>query len=169
MRTTGALALLLALRALAHAGPPLEPAWAASALAGADVPIPSNRVTTRGALTLTLDRSLWRRLGLRLALQLGKAEIATDLGATAGATLRLLGWRGLRLRATAQAGYTVIRVDKHDAVLWTGALVLAPGLELGWVLSRRLELRAAPLTFSFLWNELWIPAWTPRLGLALRW
>jgi hypothetical protein len=163
-----ALALLLALPGLAQAAD-VEPAWAAAALAGADVPIPSNRVTTRGALALTLERDIWRRLGLRLALHASRAEIATDLRVTAGATLRLLGWRGLRLRATAEAGYAAIRVDKHDVALWTGALVLAPGIELGWSLSRLLELRAAPLAFSLFWNELWISAWAPRLGLALRW
>jgi hypothetical protein len=164
MRAGPLVLLLLALPARASERP-----WAAAALGGATVPIPSNRVTTRGTLALSLERLIWRRIGLRLGVQVGQAEISTDLGVAAGPTLRLLRLRRLRLRATALVGYSAMHVHKHDTTLWTGALALSPGLELAYRLGRLFELRAAPLCLAFYWNELWLAAWTPGLGLAVTW
>lgn len=160
--------LVLALLLLPTAASAGQRPWAVCAAAGAGVPVPSNRVTTRGTLTIGLERAVWGRLGVSLSGRLGLAEIATDLAVEAGPSLRLAEWRGLRLLAVARAGYAAIHVDKLGRTLWTGALLLSPGIEASYALGGRLELRAAPLGFTLFHNEIWVPSWEPRLGLALR-
>ena len=158
------LVAVLLLPCAAHAERP----WAVSAAAGAALPIPSNRVTTRGTVDLALERTVWGRLGIELGARLGLAEIATDLSVMAGASLRLAQWRRLRLRARGGLGYAAIRVDKLGHTLWTEALVLSSGVELSHSIGQRLELRFAPLSFSFYYNALWIPSWEPGAGRARR-
>jgi hypothetical protein len=111
---------------------------------------------------------LLRHLELEAAFRLGLSRISTDLAASGGAGFRfVLG--PLLITAGGRVGYVAMHVDKGSlGSLWTGALLISPGVSLSYPLGERFELRARVLTVSLYYNDLWIVGWEPSMGLGVR-
>jgi len=163
--------LLAATLATAAPGPALAAPpsgtlrWGASADLGVGLDAASFRPRLRGALGVR--RALGSRLEAALAFTLGSAEESLDLGANASGAVCFRPWR-LTLALGWRLGVSGFHVNRPVGSVWTAALVTGPLFELRYPLGSRLELRAAPLDVFFLWNDLWMASWEPRVGLAYR-
>lgn len=142
--------------------------WTLLAEGGALIPFPSNDQTMRGTLGLAVGYVTWSRLEVELGLRLGLSHIATDLAPSVRVGLRFaLG--PLKLSAGLRLGYVAIHVDKGAlGSLWTWALLINPGVDVCYRLTGRLELRGRLLGATIQYNQLWIVAWEPSLGLGWR-
>jgi hypothetical protein len=168
--------LLLLTTTVASAAPPVvvdqAPTprhWSLLVEGGMLVPFPSNSQTLRGTVGLAASRLLLdQRLELELGLRLGLSHISTDIAASARAGFRFsLG--PLQLTPGARLGYVAIRVSKGAlGTLWTGALLINPGLDLSLGLTRYLELRARLLSVSAYYNDQWVLSWEPSMGAGWR-
>lgn len=148
--------------------PTLRP-WALLAEGGMLVPVPSNSQTLRGTVGLAASRLLLRsHLELELGFRVGLSQISTDLAASARAGFRFsLG--PLHLSPGARLGYVAMRVSKGGlGTLWTGALLINPGVDLSFGLTRHLELRARLLSVTAYYNDQWVMSWEPSVGMGWR-
>jgi hypothetical protein len=149
-------------------GQQAPPAWTVAVDGGMAVPFPSNGRTRRGTVGLSISRLFWHHLDLELAVRVGVSEISTDLVASSRVGLGLaLGALGLSIGC--RLGYASMHIDKGDlGSLWTDALLVNPGVELALRVMRHLEIRAAALSVSLYWNQVWMVAWEPSVGLGVR-
>ena len=138
--------------------------WSAGLVGGASTDIGIN-FETRGVVGATVDRLFGEHLELDLTFSLAPKSDGLRLDTTAGAAFRLA-WSRFALAAGLAAGVSVVHVTSEhaDNTVWTAALLLQPGLELGVVVLPRLELRANLITLSLRYNRFWMPSWDPSLA-----
>jgi hypothetical protein len=168
-RAQTAVAATIALAAIGHGGasaaPAVERPWTIAADLGAAIDLTSIHPRLRGGLALR--RALGWKLEGELRVTLDGSERLTSLGTAACLGVRLgrgrlaivLGW---------SLGATAIYVHDPLGSLLTAALTTGPSVALRWRLGERLELHAALLEVTFLWNELWNVRLDPGAGIGLR-
>jgi hypothetical protein len=144
-----------------------SPSWIVAVSGGAALPFPSNRLTTRGVVSLSLARVGWRLHEVEVSLGAGFSELAKEVTTSARYGLRLSVWR-LTFSLGARLGHIATHVSKELGELWTHALVVEPGAVVSVRVWRRVELRAAVPGFAFHWNDLWLTRWEPSLGVGVR-
>jgi hypothetical protein len=123
---------------------------------------------THGRVGLSVGRRFVRYLDLHAAFTLDAGEHLLGFEEAVGAGLVLplkerweltFGWR---------MGVVSFRGDLPAGVLWTTALMVSVVVEARYLLTRRWELRFAPVTGTGFWNKIWGFVLSPTLGAAVR-
>ena len=150
--------------------PPLaaaEPAgpWAAGFEAGVGLGF---FFATHGKGGITLGRRFLRYLEVHAAFHFDASERLLGFEETLGAALVLPLRERWELAFAWRLGLATFRARMVTGLLWTSALTVSVIVEARYLLSRRWELRFAPVTATGYWDTIWGMVLAPSLGVALR-
>lgn len=150
--------------------PPLaaaEPAgpWAAGFEAGVGLGF---FFATHGKGGITLGRRFLHYLEVHAAFHFDASERLLGFEETLGAALVLPLRERWELAFAWRLGLATFRARMVTGLLWTSALTVSVIVEARYLLSRRWELRFAPVTATGYWDTIWGMVLAPSLGVALR-
>ena len=145
----------------------LRPAgpYAASLASGIEIGVVS---VTHGKLGIALGRTFWDRLDVEATVRVGAADdlLVHEEAIRAGAVFRLV--HRLSLFMGGRVGVASFRYRLPGGTVHPTTLSLGLGPEIRYLLSPRLELRAAPVAPIAYVNDFWSLAIAVEAGMAYR-